>query len=254
VGEDLAGAGFPGRHRLSQKAGVQDDLDALGFTLAGYGCTTCIGNSGPLDPAISKAINDNDLIACSVLSGNRNFEGRVNPDVRANYLASPPLVVAYAIAGNLNVNITEDPLGEDQDGNPVYLKDIWPTTKEITDLIRSSITDEMFRERYGDVFKGDEHWQGDQGGRRHDLRLAGFLDLCAEPALFRGHDHGAEAARGYRGRGGHGPVPGFRSPPTTSRRPVTSRPTARQGQYLSEHQVARRTSTPTARAAATTRS
>ncbi|MCX2725049.1 aconitate hydratase AcnA [Roseibium salinum] len=142
-----------------EKAGVQDDLDALGFTLAGYGCTTCIGNSGPLDTAISKAISDNDLVACSVLSGNRNFEGRVNPDVRANYLASPPLVVAYALAGNLNVNITEDPLGEDQDGNPVYLKDIWPTTEEITDLIRSSINEEMFRERYSDVFKGDEHWQ-----------------------------------------------------------------------------------------------
>ncbi|MEE4012918.1 aconitate hydratase AcnA [Roseibium sp. FZY0029] len=143
-----------------EKAGVQDDLDALGFTLAGYGCTTCIGNSGPLDPSISKAINDNDLIACSVLSGNRNFEGRVNPDVRANYLASPPLVVAYALAGNLNVNITEDPLGDDQDGNPVYLKDIWPTTEEITDLIRASINEEMFRTRYSDVFKGDEHWQG----------------------------------------------------------------------------------------------
>ena len=143
-----------------EKAGVQDDLDALGFTLAGYGCTTCIGNSGPLDPAISKAVNDNDLIACSVLSGNRNFEGRVNPDVRANYLASPPLVVAYALAGNLNINITEDPLGEDQDGNPVYLKDIWPTTEEITDLIRASINEEMFRTRYSDVFKGDEHWQG----------------------------------------------------------------------------------------------
>ncbi|WP_417687939.1 aconitate hydratase AcnA [Roseibium sp.] len=142
-----------------EKAGVQDDLDALGFTLAGYGCTTCIGNSGPLDPAISKAINDNDLIACSVLSGNRNFEGRVNPDVRANYLASPPLVVAYAIAGNMNIDITRDPLGEDQNGNPVYLKDIWPTTAEITNLIRSSITEEMFRERYGDVFKGDEHWR-----------------------------------------------------------------------------------------------
>ncbi|ADZ68692.1 aconitate hydratase AcnA [Polymorphum gilvum] len=141
------------------KAGVQDDLDALGFTLAGYGCTTCIGNSGPLDPAISKAINDNDLIACSVLSGNRNFEGRVNPDVRANYLASPPLVVAYAIAGSLTINLTADPLGTDQDGNPVYLKDIWPTTQEITDLIRSSITEEMFRSRYSDVFKGDEHWQ-----------------------------------------------------------------------------------------------
>jgi aconitate hydratase A / 2-methylisocitrate dehydratase len=142
-----------------EKAGVQDDLDGLGFTLAGYGCTTCIGNSGPLDPAISAAVNENDLIACSVLSGNRNFEGRVNPDVRANYLASPPLVVAYAIAGNLNVNITEDSLGDDQDGNPVYLRDLWPTTEEITDLIRSSITEEMFRERYGDVFKGDEHWQ-----------------------------------------------------------------------------------------------
>ncbi|WP_417671343.1 aconitate hydratase AcnA [Roseibium sp.] len=142
-----------------EKAGIQDDLDALGFTLAGYGCTTCIGNSGPLDPAISKAINENDLIACSVLSGNRNFEGRVNPDVRANYLASPPLVVAYAIAGNLNVDITRDPLGQDSRGNPVYLKDIWPTTAEITDLIRSSITDGMFRERYGDVFKGDEHWR-----------------------------------------------------------------------------------------------
>ncbi|MEP3045545.1 MAG: aconitate hydratase AcnA [Roseibium sp.] len=141
------------------KAGVQDDLDALGFTLAGYGCTTCIGNSGPLAPEISSAINDNDLIACSVLSGNRNFEGRVNPDVRANYLASPPLVVAYAIAGNLNINITEDALGEDRDGNPVYLKDIWPSTAEITDLIRSSITEEMFRTRYGDVFKGDEHWR-----------------------------------------------------------------------------------------------
>ncbi|MBD8877364.1 aconitate hydratase AcnA [Labrenzia polysiphoniae] len=142
-----------------EKAGVQDDLDALGFTLAGYGCTTCIGNSGPLDPAISKAINDNDLIACSVLSGNRNFEGRVNPDVRANYLASPPLVVAYAIAGNLNVDIAKDAIGTDQDGNPVYLKDVWPSTAEITELIRSSITEEMFRQRYGDVFKGDEHWQ-----------------------------------------------------------------------------------------------
>ncbi|GGF06657.1 aconitate hydratase AcnA [Stappia taiwanensis] len=142
-----------------EKAGVQGDLDALGFNLTGYGCTTCIGNSGPLDPEISKTINDNDLVACSVLSGNRNFEGRVNPDVRANYLASPPLVVAYALAGSMNVNIATDPLGEDQDGNPVYLKDIWPTNEEITDLIRSSITEEMFRERYSDVFKGDEHWQ-----------------------------------------------------------------------------------------------
>ncbi len=142
-----------------EKAGVQEDLNALGFNLTGYGCTTCIGNSGPLPPEISKSVSDNDLVACSVLSGNRNFEGRVNPDVRANYLASPPLVVAYAIAGSLNINVAKDPLGKDPDGNPVYLKDLWPTTEEITDLIRSSITEEMFEERYGDVFKGDEHWQ-----------------------------------------------------------------------------------------------
>ncbi|SHM97812.1 aconitate hydratase AcnA [Roseibium suaedae] len=169
-----------------EKAGVQEDLDALGFTLAGYGCTTCIGNSGPLDPAISKAINDNDLIACSVLSGNRNFEGRVNPDVRANYLASPPLVVAYAIAGNLNINLTSDPLGEDRDGNPVFLKDIWPTTEEISSLIRSSITEEMFRERYGDVFKGDKHWQAIkvEGGLTYKWPAASTY--VANPPYFEG--------------------------------------------------------------------
>ena len=141
------------------KAGLTPDLDAMGFNLVGYGCTTCIGNSGPLPEAISEAINDNDLVACSVLSGNRNFEGRVNPDVRANYLASPPLVVAYAIAGSMNVDITSEPLGEDADGKPVYLKDIWPSSKEIADLIRDSVTREMFESRYGNVFKGDAGWQ-----------------------------------------------------------------------------------------------
>jgi aconitate hydratase len=141
------------------KAGLTPDLDAMGFNLVGYGCTTCIGNSGPLAEEISEAINKNDLVACSVLSGNRNFEGRVNPDVRANYLASPPLVVAYAIAGSLNVDITSEALDQDQDGNDVFLKDIWPTTQEIADLIRSSVNESMFRERYGDVFKGDAGWQ-----------------------------------------------------------------------------------------------
>jgi len=140
-------------------ANLQDDLDAMGFNLVGYGCTTCIGNSGPLPEEISEAINENDLVATSVLSGNRNFEGRVNPDVRANYLASPPLVVAYAIAGSMNVDITTASLGDDQEGNPVYLKDIWPSSQEIADLVRTSITRAMFRERYGDVFKGDEQWQ-----------------------------------------------------------------------------------------------
>ncbi len=152
----------PGSQVVSEyltASGLQTDLDALGFNLVGYGCTTCIGNSGPLPPAISKAVNDNDLVACSVLSGNRNFEGRVNPDVRANYLASPPLVVAYAIAGSLNINLVTDPLGTSKDGQPVYLKDIWPTNAEIAELVRTYITPEMFRSRYSDVFKGDAHWQ-----------------------------------------------------------------------------------------------
>ncbi|MCE7029175.1 aconitate hydratase AcnA [Jiella avicenniae] len=142
-----------------KKADLQKDLDAMGFNLVGYGCTTCIGNSGPLPEPISEAINENDLVACSVLSGNRNFEGRVNPDVRANYLASPPLVVAYAIAGSMFVDITKEPLGKDKDGNDVFLKDIWPTTQEIAEIVRETVTREMFEDRYGDVFKGDEHWQ-----------------------------------------------------------------------------------------------
>ena len=142
------------------KSGLQADLDAIGFNTVGYGCTTCIGNSGPLDESISKCISDNDLIAVSVLSGNRNFEGRVNPDVRANYLASPPLVVAYALLGKMTKNITTEPLGTGSDGKPVYLRDIWPTSGEIADVVRSSINVGMFRSRYGDVFKGDANWQG----------------------------------------------------------------------------------------------
>ena len=142
-----------------EKAGLQGELDALGFNLVGYGCTTCIGNSGPLPEEISEAIANDDLVVASVLSGNRNFEGRINPNVKTNWLASPPLVVAYAIAGSMNVNLVNDPLGEDSDGNPVYLKDIWPSSSEISGLIRSSVTPEMFASRYGDVFKGDEHWQ-----------------------------------------------------------------------------------------------
>jgi aconitate hydratase len=141
------------------RSGLQEHLDALGFSLVGYGCTTCIGNSGPLPEAISKAINENDLVACSVLSGNRNFEGRVNPDVRANYLASPPLVVAYALAGSLRVDVTREPLGRDKHGKPVHLKDLWPSSAEIAALIRKVISQEMFRKRYGDVFRGDDRWR-----------------------------------------------------------------------------------------------
>ncbi|AXI41927.1 aconitate hydratase AcnA [Sulfitobacter sp. SK011] len=142
-----------------EAAGLQEDLDAIGFNLVGYGCTTCIGNSGPLEPAISKAINDYDLIGTSVLSGNRNFEGRISPDVRANYLASPPLVVAYALVGDMNHDLTGAPLGQDQDGNDVYLKDIWPTSKEVADLVQQTVTREAFQTKYADVFKGDDKWQ-----------------------------------------------------------------------------------------------
>ncbi len=140
-------------------SGLQADLDALGFNLVGYGCTTCIGNSGPLDSEISQAINDNGVVATSVLSGNRNFEGRVNPDVQANYLASPPLVVAYALAGSMRIDITTQPIGQDKKGKDVFLKDIWPTSKEIADIQKKSVTPEMFAKRYADVFKGDKHWQ-----------------------------------------------------------------------------------------------
>ncbi|TQM93100.1 aconitate hydratase AcnA [Roseinatronobacter monicus] len=143
-----------------EAAELQEDLDAIGFNLVGYGCTTCIGNSGPLQEEISKAISDNDLIATSVLSGNRNFEGRISPDVRANYLASPPLVVAYALAGDMNIDITKDPIAQTPDGKDVYLKDIWPTQKEVADLVQQTVTREAFQSKYADVFKGDEKWQG----------------------------------------------------------------------------------------------
>lgn len=142
-----------------EKAGLQSDLDALGFNLVGYGCTTCIGNSGPVPEPIRNAIHGGDLVAASVLSGNRNFEGRIGPDVKANYLASPPLVVAYAIAGSMKINITTEPLGQDQDGNDVYLKDIWPTNKEIADTLATCLTPEMFKTRYANVFEGPEEWQ-----------------------------------------------------------------------------------------------
>jgi aconitate hydratase len=143
-----------------KSAGLTKSLDALGFNLVGYGCTTCIGNSGPLSEAIAETIQSADLVACSVLSGNRNFEGRVNPDTRANYLASPPLVVAYALAGSLLIDLANDPIGEGKDGKPVYLKDIWPTSAEIAALQRKHVTEKMFATRYSDVFKGDKNWQG----------------------------------------------------------------------------------------------
>ncbi len=142
-----------------EAAGLQKDLDAVGFNLVGYGCTTCIGNSGPIQKELSDAIAQGDLVATSVLSGNRNFEGRISPDVRANYLASPPLVVAYALAGTMDINLASDPIAQTPDGKDVYLKDIWPSTQEIAELVAQTVTREAFQSKYADVFKGDDKWQ-----------------------------------------------------------------------------------------------
>jgi aconitate hydratase len=142
-----------------ERAGLIPYLEKLGFHLVGYGCTTCIGNSGPLPEPVSAAVNEADLAVVSVLSGNRNFEGRINPDVKMNYLASPPLVVAYAIAGSMDLDLTTEPLGTDSDGKPVYLDDIWPSQQEVQDVIATAISAEMFSTDYSDVFAGDERWQ-----------------------------------------------------------------------------------------------
>ncbi|MDX2238005.1 MAG: aconitate hydratase AcnA [Hyphomonadaceae bacterium] len=168
------------------KAGLNDDLDALGFNVVGYGCTTCIGNSGPLPPAISKAVADHDLVVASVLSGNRNFEGRVNQDVRANYLASPPLVVAYALAGTITRDLTAEPLGTGSDGAPVYLKDIWPSNADIEAVVRAAVTPDMFAARYADVFKGDANWQAIQvtGGQTYDWPISSTY--VKNPPYFEG--------------------------------------------------------------------
>ncbi|PJF10700.1 aconitate hydratase AcnA [Pseudorhodobacter sp. MZDSW-24AT] len=179
----------PGSQVVSEylnAAGLQEDLDAVGFNLVGYGCTTCIGNSGPLDPAISKAINEGDLVATSVLSGNRNFEGRISPDVRANYLASPPLVVAYALAGDMNIDLTKEPLGTSKDGKPVYLKDIWPTNKEIADIVHAVVTREAFQKKYADVFKGDEKWQGVQVTDSETYDWPASSTYIQNPPYFKG--------------------------------------------------------------------
>jgi aconitate hydratase len=153
----------PGSQVVSEymnKSGLQKELDKIGFYLVGYGCTTCIGNSGPLDAAISRAINDNGIVASAVISGNRNFEGRVSPDVQAAYLASPPLVVAYALAGSTQIDLTREPLGTGKNGKPVFLKDIWPTNQEIEKFIAKNVNAKMFKSRYADVFKGDKNWRG----------------------------------------------------------------------------------------------
>jgi aconitate hydratase A / 2-methylisocitrate dehydratase len=170
-----------------KKSGLDKALDKLQFNLVGYGCTTCIGNSGPLPEEISKAVNDNDLVVCSVLSGNRNFEGRINPDTRANYLASPPLVVAYALAGRMDIDLTTEPLGRDADGEPVYLSDVWPSSEEIKQVVADAIRSDMFTKSYGDVFTGDERWRKIEvpEGDRYTWPDSTYVQ---KPAFFEGMD------------------------------------------------------------------
>ena len=180
------------------QAGLSDDLDSLGFNLVGYGCTTCIGNTGPLPAPISNAINENDLAVASVLSGNRNFEGRISQDVRANFLASPPLVVAYALVGSMNVNLTTDPVGQDKDGNDVYLKDIWPSNQEIAEVVREHVTAKMFATRYADVFKGDEQWQAIDAGDSEVYQWPSST-YVANPPYFEGMKKQPEAVAPIEG-------------------------------------------------------
>jgi aconitate hydratase len=209
------------------KSGLQEDLDKLGFNLVGFGCTTCIGNSGPLPAPVSKTINDKGLIAAGVLSGNRNFEGRISPDVQANYLASPPLVVAYALAGSVQKDLTSEPIGEDKDGNPVYLKDIWPSSKEIQEFIMKYVTRELYAAKYADVFKGDENWQAVEAPRARPMPGTTIRPMCRTRPTSR-----AWARRVPASPTSWAPACSVcsvtRSPPTTSRLQARSRPSRLQ--------------------------
>lgn len=183
-----------------EKANLQDDLDALGFNLVGYGCTTCIGNSGPLPPPIAKAVEEGDLTVAGVLSGNRNFEGRISPHVKANYLASPPLVVVYAIAGSMTIDLYNDPIGQDQDGNDVYMKDVWPSNDEIRKTVEECLTSEMFSLRYADVFKGPKQWQGiggDSSGKTYNW--APGSTYIKNPPFFDGMTKNIDAVSNIAG-------------------------------------------------------
>ena len=236
------------------RAGLTEDLNAIGFDLVGYGCTTCIGNSGPLPEAISASIHKNDLVAASVLSGNRNFEGRVSPDVRANYLASPPLVVAYALKGTVIEDMVATPIGQDQDGNDVYPQGhLADSNDEVRALIDQFVNGDMFRARYADVYKGDARWQGIAVDRRRHLRLAGRLHLHRQPALFRGHDDDAGAAVRHRRRApARDPRRFDHHRPHQPRRRDQARQPGRQIPVRASGQPAP-TSTPTAPAAAITK-
>ncbi|SEW01055.1 aconitase [Aliiroseovarius sediminilitoris] len=222
-----------------EAAGLQEDLDAVGFNLVGYGCTTCIGNSGPIQKELSEAISENDLIATSVLSGNRNFEGRISPDVRANYLASPPLVVAYALAGDMNIDIANDPIAQDKDGNDVYLKDIWPTTQEVAELVEQTVTRDAFQSKYADVFKGDEKWQSVETTDAETYDWPASSTYIQNPPYFQGMSKDAGVISDIEGAKVLAVLGDMITTDHIS--PAGSFPvTSPAGQYLTERQVAPR--------------
>ena len=235
-----------------EKAGLTQYLNQLQFNLVGYGCTTCIGNSGPLPAEISAAVEEKDLAVCAVLSGNRNFEGRINQDVKANYLASPPLVVAYALAGRMDLDLLTEPLGEGSDGEPVYLRDIWPSSEEIKELVGRSIQSEMFTRNYGEVFAGDENWNAVEvpAGDRYTWPDSTYV---RRPSFFEGmpaEPPGVEPVSGARVLAvlGDSITTDHISPAGA----IKKKQPGREG-GLSSRVWSRATSTPTARAGATTR-
>ncbi|NRA64950.1 MAG: aconitate hydratase AcnA [Pseudobacteriovorax sp.] len=222
-----------------EKAGLQDSLDELGFHLVGYGCTTCIGNSGGVPDNISKAINDEKLVVCSVLSGNRNFEGRIGQDLKANYLASPPLVVAYAIAGSLHINVAEDALGIDEDGEPVYLKDIWPSNLEIQEVLDNSLSAEMFKERYSNVFEGPQQWQDITTEKAFTFQWQDHSTYVRHPTFF---ENMTREAQGQENIIGARPLAILGDSVTTDHiSPAGAiKLDSPAGQYLSDHDVSQR--------------
>ncbi len=226
-------------------------LDKLGFHTVGYGCTTCIGNSGPLPQPIADAIEERDLVVASVLSGNRNFEGRINPDVRANYLMSPPLVVAYALAGRIDIDLDKEPLG-DGTGGPVFLQDIWPSTSEVADAVGKAVKPEMFEKSYSVVFEGDERWRKLDVPQGDTYLFDEASTYIKHPPYFEGMGKTARRPASSRGRA-CSRCWATASPPTTSRPPAASRRTVRPASTSSTTASTPRTSTATAPAAATTR-
>ena len=235
------------------ESGLLAPLEKLGFNVVGYGCTTCIGNSGPLPQEVSEAITAGSLVAVSVLSGNRNFEGRISAQVRANYLASPPLVVAYALAGRIDLDLTREPLGVDRAGRPVMLAELWPKADEILRTVASSVKREMFQSRYADVFQGDATWRALKAPAGDRYAWSNASTYIRKPPFFDGIKREPVAARATSAARVCSRCSATRSPPTTSRRRAPSRPRARPRSGCSTTASRRPTGTPTAPAAATTR-